>query len=366
MQVGIKVTNSLGSAVGLQGCRVNFLLQPEKGLKLDVAEPTCGAGGVLFYPITLQEAEDVADVSRVIKASLQEAEGGRFLPCSDSITLSYIPQSVALHNAQSLRNLTQKINQLEGERARIEAAQQAWERERLVLQTAANERREARDRCRFSVEDEALLNQVRRRLDEASVDVPCRLLPPVDSVVARFQQAGTGYRLAYELGRVLCERDSAAINALAAAKLVAAVTNTEAEKEVMVRSSRFKGLMVVSLASCASPRRPAGPPPANARYAVDLVRPVEERFRTLWQDMLGDALVFTSEDALAEYKERCGFCRQMTALRQDGTWRTVRGKWEVAGRTERATAHLGLVPFAETAEGVDLIRRRDDLLTRQR
>ena len=75
-------------------------------------------------------------------------------------------------------------------------------------------------------------------------------------------------------------------------------------------------------------RQPA-PAPPGARRAVDLVYPVEQKYECVWQDLLRDALVFNSEDLLAQYKAQHGYSRVLAARRGNGGWRVVRSKWEV-------------------------------------
>lgn len=75
------------------------------------------------------------------------------------------------------------------------------------------------------------------------------------------------------------------------------------------------------------------PPPAGSEYAVNLIEVAQltnisstfkaDLRRRLWHPVLGNAVVFRSEAAMEQHKDRHGRTHKMTARRPDNSWRTI-------------------------------------------
>jgi chromosome segregation ATPase len=283
------------------------------------------------------------------------------------IALTFIPESVIAGNQQEARRIYDKINQLESKRAAMEKEARRFQ----AHKSACEQEFQAAQRqvVKFSQEDERNLATCRNELDKLrrhhQTRAECREKAHFD-YLKKIRNHYADIPFVFELGQVHAEHDSKAINALVGSRLLAAVTDTERQKEDIIRDKRVSGLCCVSLENIRTQHPHRVSPPPNARYAADLVREVRPQYRALWDDLLKDSLVFETEDAMAEYKRRYGYGRHLAAPRADGSWRTVKGIWEVAGDTPKQYVQLAGVPFEESNEYAMHKLREVALLNKQR
>uniref|UniRef100_A0A7S0MXD9 SMC hinge domain-containing protein n=1 Tax=Cryptomonas curvata TaxID=233186 RepID=A0A7S0MXD9_9CRYP len=268
--------------------------------------------------------------------------------------MTYTPLAMVQANGQQFKLLEARLARLRAESSAADRAKKKWESDCAEARRAVQlEEAAAIKAPGLSPAEKAEATRLRQEQVQQQAAPPtspeCRNPP---HALVQLKRDRADLLCVYELGRVEGREDGEAIAALVGSKMMAVVTSTEAEKEQLIRDQRRKGLMIVALQNfaCGHPGRHPALAPPGARLAIELVRPVNQAYQCVWQDLLRDALVFDSEDHLAHYKAQHGYGRVLAARRRSGGWRVVRSKWETSGETAPVLAIPALIPLAETLQ----------------
>ncbi len=246
--VGVRVANRLGAGVAC-GSAVRFELRPPAGLEvkhalrgLNVSRGGGGGGaeaGMHVFDLQLSEGAGGAEhVPRQLVAVLTRTDGSGE---EAAVPLTYIPLAMVQANGQQFKLLEDRLARLRAEASAAERAKKKWESDCAEARRAVQlEGAAAVKAPGLSPAERAEVTRLQQEQQEQQAAPPtlpeCRNVPPALVLLKRER---ADLRCVYELGRVEAREDGEAIAALVGSKMMAVVTNTEAEKEQLVRDQRY-------------------------------------------------------------------------------------------------------------------------------
>ena len=246
--VGVRVANRLGAGLAC-GSSVRFELRPPASLEVKQALLGGGSGGgggsaeagLHVFALQLSEGAGGAEhVPRQLVAVLTRADGSGV---EAAVPLNYIPLAIVQANGHKIGLLADRMARLRAEASAADRAKKKWESDCAEARRAVQvEMAAASNAPGLSPAEQAEVTRLQQEQHNAPPTAPeCRNPPPALVLLKRER---ADLRCVYELGRVEGREDGEAIAAVVGPRIMAVVTNTEAEKEQLIRDQRYASPMV--------------------------------------------------------------------------------------------------------------------------